>query len=109
MRTADPSNGVWGHGPAWNLDLAPASMSAWGPAGPDRGRMSCPDARSVRLLPDRGVSPYSLSGWTRQDVEDGADGRIPVGLDGGWSRLAPSRAFGVTRHGLTMGSEVSPC
>ena len=84
-------------------------MPAWDPAGPDRGKMNCPGARSVRLLPDRGASPYSLSGWARQDVKNGAEGGIPVGLDGGWSRLAPSRAFGVTRHGLTMGSEVSPC
>lgn len=84
-------------------------MPAWDPARPDRGTMSCRGARSARPLPDRGVSPYCLSGWIRQDVENGAEGRIPVSLDGGWSRLAPSRALGVTRYGLTMGSEVSPC
>ena len=87
-------------------------MPAWNPARPDRGTMGCRGARSARSarpLPDRGVSPYSLCGWIRQDVENGAEGQIPVGLDGGWSRLAPFRAFGITRHGLTMGSEVSPC
>lgn len=84
-------------------------MRAWDPARPYAGRTSFRGARSGHLLPDRGVSPCSLSGWTRQDVRNGEEARIPVGLDDGWSRLAPSRAFGVTRYGLTMGSEVSPC
>ncbi len=84
-------------------------MSAWDPARPYAGRTSFPGAQSARLIPDRGVSLCSLSGWARQDATNGEKARIPGGLDDGWSRLAPSRAFGITRHGLTMGSEVSPC
>lgn len=71
--------------------------------------MGFPNARSVRLRSARGVSPCSLAGRARWDVRNGEEARILIGLDDGWSRLAPFRALGVTRHGLTMGSEVSPC